>query len=299
MKYFIYLFKIKLMTSIYKSKEAKEIVMNLYEEKLESLQIDYDEIDVNTSFGQTRIIKTGNRKGKKLILFHGIHAGAPLTIEAVKELREDYLLIAIDTIGQATKSDETVLNIKDDSYAIWIDEVLEELEITSANFIGISYGAYILQKLITYKPKKIKKCIFVVPSGLVNSAVLPSLKKLSFPLIRFMITKKDNHLKSFIKAFVPEEDTFMFRMQKALFSGVNIDFRRPILLEEKDVSHFTNPVYMIVADNDIFFPGDKAEKRAKSIFKNLKEVHYLKDCKHMPRKKDHSEIQAKIKEWIQ
>ncbi len=98
----------------------------------------------------------------------------PLTIGAVKELRKEYLLIAIDTIGQATKSDETVLNIKDDSYAIWADEVLDKLNITSANFIGISYGAYILQKLITHRPKKVTKCVFVVPSGLVNGAILPS-----------------------------------------------------------------------------------------------------------------------------
>lgn len=286
------------MKELYKNALAKENIMSLYEEKLTSLAIDFQELDVNTYFGKTHVIKTGNENGKILVLFHGINAGAPLTIEAVKPLREKYLLYVIDTIGQATKSEETVLNIKNDSYALWADEVLDKLSIKEANFIGISYGAYILQKLITHKPKKVIKCIFVVPSGLVNGAFFLSIIKLTFPLIRFMITKKDKHLKSFIKAFVPDNDDFMFRLQKALLLGVNIDFRRPLLLQEKDISHFTNPTYIIVSDNDVFFPGNAAIKRAKKIFKNLKDVYYLKNSKHMPSVNHYFEIQQHIEKWI-
>lgn len=286
------------MKSIYKNEKAKTDLMSLYNEKLSSLDIDYEELDIETKFGLTRVIKTGNPKGKSIVLFHGINAGAPLTIEAVKELRDDYLLFAIDTIGQATKSAETVLNIKDDSYAIWAEEVIEKLNIENADFIGISYGAYILQKLMTYRPKTIDKCIFIVPSGLVNGSPWESLVKLTFPLIRFMITKKDNHLKAFTKAFIPENDDFMFRMQKILLLGVNIDYRRPTLLTEKDVVNFDKPVFIIEASDDIFFPGKEAEKRSREIFKNLKEVYFLKNSKHMPSKETFPEIQMKIREWL-
>lgn len=286
------------MSTIYKSQEAKQNIHQLYEEKLASLNIPYQEIDVQTSFGRTRIIKTGNQEGKKIVLFHGINAGAPLTIEAVKGLAQNYCLIAVDTLGQATKSDETILDINDNSYALWADEVLEQLQIQAASFIGVSYGAYILQKLICYKPDRVQQCIFVVPSGLVNGKAWPSFTKLSLPLMRYMITKKDQHLSAFIKNFVPEGDDFMFRLQKALLLGVKIDFRRPQLLQAKEIAHFDKPVYMIVADNDIFFPGDAATRRAQEIFKNLKEVHILKDCKHMPSVDTYPEIQAKIAAWI-
>lgn len=287
------------MGYLYKNQQAKTELMSLYEEKLKSLQIDYKDIDVKTSFGNTRVIKTGNESGKPIVLFHGINAGAPLTLEAVKDLRKDYLLFAIDTIGQATKSDENRIDIKDNSYALWAAEVLSKLNIKEANFIGISYGAYILQKLIAYKPEMVTKCIFVVPSGLVNGNFGVSMIKLTFPLLRFLITKKDSHLKKFIKAFVPEEDELMFRLQKALLTGVNMDYRRPLLIKEKDVQNFTNPVYMIVADDDVFFPGHEAIVRAKATFKNFKEAHVLKNCKHMPNKNSYSEIQQKIKIWLE
>lgn len=287
------------MKHLYKNPEAKSILMDLYDEKLQSLQIDFEEIDVKTSFGRTRIIKTGNEHGKKIALFHGNHAGAPLTIEAIKGLTKDYLFYAIDTVGQATKSDENRLNIYDNSFALWADEVLNELGVQKINCVGISYGAYILQKLISHKPERVEKCIFVVPSGLVNGKFVISMKKLTFPLLKFLITKKDSDLKAFSKAFVPEEDTFMFRLQRALLTGINMDYRRPVLLRESDVVHFTNPVYIIVADDDVFFPGDEAINRSKLIFKNFKEAHVLENCIHMPSEDRYPEIQQKIKTWVE
>ncbi len=287
------------MKPLYKNQEAKTDIMSLYEEKLNSLQIDYKEIDVKTSFGNTRVIKTGNENGKPIVLFHGINAGAPLTLEAVKDLRKYYLFYAIDTIGQATKSDENRIDINDNSYALWASEVLNSLNINKVDFIGISYGAYILQRLITYKPEMVSKCIFVVPSGLVNGKFGISMVKLTFPLIRFLISKRDSDLRKFIKAFVPEEDDFMFRLQKVLLTGLNMDYRRPTLLKEKDVRNFTNSVYMIVADDDVFFPGLEAINRAKVLFKNFKEAYILKNSKHMPSKENYVEIQQKIRAWLE
>ena len=244
------------MKQLYKTPESKDLILSLYNEKLESLDIEYENIDVVTSFGRTRVVKTGNKDGNIVFLFHGINAGAPLTLEAVKELGKDYLLFAIDTIGQATMSDENRINIEDNSYALWADEILKKLNIKDAYFIGISYGAYILQKLISYKPE-------------------------------------------LVKAFVPEEDEFMFRLQKALLTNLNMDYRRPILLREKDVKNFNNPVYMIVSDNDVFFPGLESIDRAKRIFNNFREAHILKNSKHMPNKEDYFEIQQKIKLWLE
>lgn len=287
------------MKNIYKSPQAKSEIMGLYDEKLKSLQIDFKEIDVNTTFGRTRVIKTGNENGGKIVLFHGINAGSPVTLEAVKDLRKDFLLYAIDTIGQATKSAENPINIKDDSYGVWADEVLNQLGLSEANFVGVSYGAYILQKLITHRPSKVAKCIFVVPGGLVNGTLSESMKRLTFPLIKFHITKKEKHLEEFTKVFVPEGDEFMLRMQRAMLTGFNMDYRRPVLLQEEDVENFTKPVYIIVADDDIFFPGIEALNRAKKLFKNIQGTHVLKNSKHMPSVDQFSEIQQKIKSWIE
>ena len=77
--------------------------MGLYDEKLKSLEIDYENIDIETSFGQTRIIQTGNETGKPVVIFHGINAGAPLTLEALKGITNEYLLFAMIQLDRQPK----------------------------------------------------------------------------------------------------------------------------------------------------------------------------------------------------
>mgnify|MGYP005994176557 FL=1 len=286
------------MASIYKNNKAKTDLMNLYDEKLKSLQIDYTNIDVNTKFGRTRVVKTGNSMGEKIVLFHGFNAGAPLTLEAVKGILGEYCFYVIETIGQATKSEERVMNIKDDSFALWVDEVLEKLELEKVNVIGISYGAFIVEKLITHKPERIEKCVLVVPSGIVNGDIWNSTKKLTFPLIRWKITKSEKHLKSFLNAFAPDNDDFLYRMLSVMMKGIKLDTRIPELLKPFEIENFKAPVYIIAAKNDVYFPGEKIVKRSKELFSNLKEVYLLENSKHMPSKDSHPIIQQKIKEWI-
>ena len=284
--------------SIYKNRETKEQLMKLYDEKLQSLAIKYTEIDVPTKFGLTRVVKTGNPKGKQVILFHGINAGAPVTLEAVKGLIDDYALVVIETVGQATKSEGVVMNIKDDSFAVWADEVLEYLNITNGTMVGISYGAFIVGKIIKFKPERIGKCILVVPSGIVNGDFWDSMKKLTFPLIKWHITKKDKDLTSFINAFIPKGDEFMHRMLSVMMKGVKLDTRIPTLLKAGDIKEFNKPVFVMAADNDVYFPGEKVIKRSAELFANLQETYLLKDSNHMPSESAFTEIELKLREWI-
>jgi len=286
------------MSSIYKNNQAKTDLMNLYDKKLKDLQIDFTNIDIDTKFGRTRVVKAGNCTGKKIVMFHGYNAGAPITLEAIKGILDKYCFYVIETIGQATKSAESIINIKDDSFALWVDEALEKLEIQKANVIGISYGAFIVEKTIIYKPQRIEKCILVVPSGIVNGNLWESITKLTFPLIRWKITKKEKHLKSFLSAFVPIENAFLYQMLSVIMKGVKLDTRIPKLLKSKEVKNFTAPIYIIAAKNDIYFPGEKIARRCKELFSNLKEIHLLENSKHMPSKFTYPIIQQKIMEWI-
>lgn len=184
--------------------------------------------------------------------------------------------------------------INDHSYVAWASEVSAQLGLERATFISISNGAYILQRWIMYKAYAIDKAIFIVPSGFVNGSFWPSMKRWTLPLVRFMITKKDNHLKSFLQSFVSNEDEFMLRLQKAFLTGLNMDYLGPTLPKEKDVSMFERPVYLLVAEDDVFFPGDKTLARAFQVFKNVRGVYTIKG-KLMPGRETYPEIEQTIK----
>ena len=62
------------MKTIYRSIEGKEKIINLYDSQLSRLKWPWKDVYVDTSFGKTHIIETGNLSGEPLLVFHGGNA---------------------------------------------------------------------------------------------------------------------------------------------------------------------------------------------------------------------------------
>lgn len=284
--------------SIYKSPEAKEKIFKLYDQKLASLEIEYEDIYVDTLAGSTHIIATGNIQNPPIVVLHGINAGAPVAFEAIKGLSKTFRIYAIDTVGQTTKSAETRLDLKDESFGKWLAETIDLLSISKAVFIGVSYGAFLLQKLMAYKPQLIEKAIFIVPGGLANGNFWESTKKLTLPLMKYMRTKKEADLLQFINAFYDEKDQYIIDLQKTLLTEVKMDYRRPPLLKKSDVENLDAPVFAIFAEKDVFFPYKKSLERCQSVFNNFEGYHVLKGSKHVPDFNFYNEIEEQVKKFL-
>lgn len=283
---------------MYKSPAAKVRIMALYDQKLAALGLPTQSLYLSTSAGETHVLQLGDTSLPPLLVFHGINAGAAATLEPVHPLSAHFCLYLVDTIGQATRSAETRLSLQGGAIGRWLVDVMDGLGLPNAHTIGISYGAFLLQKLMQFAPERIRKAVFVVPSGLVNGPVWPSIQRLSLPLLKFHLTKSRKDLASFLLAFHGEESEFWFDLHFELLTGTQMDYRRPPLLTAADVAALQAPVYAIVADNDVFFPGQQALAKCRAIFPNFQESHVLRDCKHMPDVAHYAEIQDKIKGWL-
>jgi len=286
------------MSILYKNQNARTTIMKLYDQRLARCAPDHESRYVTTSFGKTHVIICGNREKPPMVVLHGINAGAPMALECMTALFPHFCLYAIDTIGQATKSDETKLSYDDGSYGFWLDQTMAQLQLDRAHVVGISFGAFLLQKLMTHAGHRIDKAIFVVPGGLVDGAFGPSMKQLSWPLLRFMFNKSDANLKRFLSAFYNEVDEEALLFHRTTLTGIKMDYRRPKQLQPNDVVHFDRPVYGIFADNDVFFPGQSALERCQLLFKQFKGHHFLRDCKHIPDARYYNEISLQIKSWL-
>jgi pimeloyl-ACP methyl ester carboxylesterase len=284
--------------SLYKNPEAQQTMMRLYDEKLAACGIEYESVYVDTLAGKTHVIISGDAKLPPLVVFHGINAGAPLALEAIKHLNQTYRIYGIDTVGQATRSAETRLPMKGDAYGEWIAATLDGLQLEKVNVLAISYGAFLLQKMMAFQPDRLLKSIFVVPSGFVSGNFWRSMKELSFPLMRFLRSKKESDLLKFMDAFFITKDKHSIEMQKTLLLGFKMDYRRPILVKNRDTANVKTPVYVMVADDDIFFPGDKTLKRCADLFPSLKDTYILKQSKHIPDQSRYAEIEQIIAQWL-
>lgn len=284
--------------SIYKSDDARREILKLYDEKLASLGVEYDEQFVETRFGETHVVSIGDAEKPPVVVLHGINAGAPVALEAVKHLAKNHRLHAVDTIGQAGKSADTVLSVKDASYGVWLAEVFDCLNLEKVPVIGVSYGSFILGRLIKHQPERVERAIFVVPIVFSNGSFLQGIFKLLLPMRKFLKTEDTEDLKKFISAFYTETDDFSVRLQRAILLGVNLDTRRPPLFTAADAKNFAAPVYVLAAENDIFAPAEKTIKKSREIFKTLKETEILPNTKHVPAAKDYERIERIIERWL-
>ncbi len=286
------------MATIYKNDQARREILRLYDERLQRCAPDHESRYVDTFAGKTHVLICGNPAKPPLVVLHGINAGAPMALEAMTALFPHFRLYAIDTVGQTTRSAETRLPVEDDSLGRWIAETMDQLGLTRAHVAGISYGGFLLQKLMTFAGHRIDKAVLVVPGGLVDGPFWPSMQKLSWPLMRFLLTKSDKNLRRFLEAFYAEVDEDALRFQRNTLLGVKMDYRRPKHLQKADVAGFDRPVYGIFADTDVFFPGFRALERCQELFSDFRDHHILKGCRHIPDARFYPEISEKIKGWL-
>jgi pimeloyl-ACP methyl ester carboxylesterase len=204
----------------------------------------------------------------------------------------------VDIIGQPNRSAETRLPLKGDDYGRWLDQVMDGLGLEKAPFIGVSYGAFIFQKFIAYRPDRIQAAIFVVPGGFGDGSPFKSVFNVLIPMWRYLRSRKEEDLLKFMDAFYSTTDAFSVAYQKAVLHGVKMDLRRPPIFTGKQGRGLQAPVFLLAVRDDIFFPGAKAEKLCRKVFRNFREAVFLEGAKHIPAPREFPEIAGRIDAWL-
>jgi pimeloyl-ACP methyl ester carboxylesterase len=282
------------MARLFSSKAAKKEILDLYYDKLEELGITYEIHTLETSFEDTNILITGNKTGPPLVLLHGSNGCAPIAIEALIGLVNDFRIYAIDVIGQPNLSAETRPDMRSDAYGQWIQEILSRLYIHNVTIVGISFGGFISWKTLLFDERRISKAFLIVPAGIVNGNPIQALWKVFLPMKRYMKTQKQKYVHRFLAALFTQEDPFAFRFLSKVFLHFKMDFSPIPLINKKEAAGVKTPLYLAGAEYDLLFPGKKMLHRARKIFPSLQETFFLEGSKHVPDAKGNEQLST----WI-
>ncbi len=270
------------MKSIYKSEEGKKQILDLYDKQLSFLKNPWKDVYVDTSFGKTHVIETGNPSGEPLLFFHGGNSTSAYTLLTLDFIMSDFHVFAVDTIGHPGKSAETSLSPNNYDYGKWAGEVIDILGYEYMCLFGGSFGAGIIAKTMCVVPEKIKRVVIYVPSGIKNAPAINN-SKMMLPMIMYWITGKDSWLK---KVFMPlaisedniTDDIFETARLSILHSKVKTGMPRDV--DEKLMIKCTAPTLVMAAEKDCLFPGKGVIERAKRIIPNC-ETYLLEGRGHM------------------
>lgn len=282
------------MSSLFKSEIGKNDILDLYNEKLIELDIDFDYKLIDTNYGKTNIIITGSSSSPPLFIIHGSNACAPISLETYPNLSKQFQVFAIDVLAQPNKSAETRLSMKDESYGIWINEIIQSLNLNNVTLVGFSFGGLVILKTLINKEDKIKEVYLASPAYIVNGNPLKAIFKVFIPMKRYMKNKKVKFVERFLNGLFTERDEFAIKYLSKVFLNFNMDFTPVPVISKAEAKKIKTPITLIAAKNDIIFPGEKMLRRASKIFLSLKSTVLLENSKHVQSKADNLKIEKLI-----
>jgi pimeloyl-ACP methyl ester carboxylesterase len=278
------------MQSLYKSETGKVEILNLYNQKLEGLNINYQYQDVETSFGKTNVIIVGDASKPPILIVHGSNGCAPIALETYSGLEVHFQVFAVDVLAQPNKSAETRLSIKNDDYGKWLHEVIDNLKLKEVTLAGFSFGGLVILKALEFKDANIKEVFLTAPAYLVNGNPLKALFKVFIPIKRYIKTKKVTYVERFLNELFTEKDAFAIEFLSKVFLHFKMDFSPVPIIKTQAAKSIKTAITLIAAKNDLMFPGEKMIKRANKIFPSLKKTILLEQSKHVQNSDDNKRI---------
>lgn len=278
----------------FKSKEGKEKIITLYNQKLNRLYIEYTEKPVDTRYGITNVIITGDTKKPPLVLIHGTGGCAPQILDSFPNLTSKYCVYAIDVLAQPNKSAENRLGMKSLDYGKWLIEVIVKLRLKNVSLVGFSFGGFISLKALEFNETPIRQVFLIAPVYIVNGNPLLGLVKMFIPLKKFIKTNNQKHIKKVMDVLFSEYDDFALNYMSNTFQHCNMDFSPLPVISKDSAKNIKTPISIFAAEKDLMFPGKKMIKRAKKVFPSLKECFLLRKSNHVPSKTDFEYIEQTI-----
>lgn len=275
--------------SEFKNPEAKLFVERWIDSTIETGALNYEKIDVPTSFGKTRVLafNHSDKDLKPVIYVPGARTcGVFLSLSNhLQNLSENHRIYLLDVVGQVGISDGVCPSLKDVSYGVWLDEVCRKLGVERAVFVGASFGGQIIMKFAAVAPEKIERAVLMNPIGFSNISFAPlnlyrTLAPVIFPnrqtvqkfLDRIVFAPNDGiaaETKERVTDFV-ENAVKNFR-----FAG-----EYPSKMSDAEIGKLAAETHLLVGARDGLIPFRKTIQRAKELLPNLKSVEIFPEQAH-------------------
>lgn len=284
--------------TIYKSEQGKKAIHEGYKSYLSRLNVDFERLHIPTKFGSTHTLVTGPDDGKPVFIFQGGNCINPMTLSWFSSLFKEYRVIAPDTPGHPGYSDETRMSGRDESFALWISDLMKHFNIEKSAFVGPSFGGGIILRLATFMPEKIACSVLVSPAGIHLGSKLEMIIKILLPLMRFKMGFSEEHLKKITDIMslssMKEAD---HKIISAIFKHVKLEQDMPRLTTKDELTNYNAPTMILSGQHDIFFPGDQLNSKAQGLFSNLITSKAF-DMGHFPDEDHLVEMNEMIKDFL-
>lgn len=177
---------------ILKSDEASKRNENWYRQFLERVDGKTNSIEISTSYGKNHVLLAGDSSKPPLICLHSMMTSSAHLASEMGAYLNQFYIIAPDLPGQSVRGLPIRLPYTDNAHAIWLQEILDGLNLQSVHLLGVSLGGFVARQFASDNPDRVKSLILIVPAGIVQGSLLKGFTKMALPMVLYKIfpTKK-------------------------------------------------------------------------------------------------------------
>ncbi|BCJ98888.1 alpha/beta fold hydrolase [Anaerocolumna chitinilytica] len=264
----------KLNHEIYKSDDAKNEIISMYDEFVKRYEF-VKSIQIETIQGITHVLVCGEENKPPLILLHGSGMNSSMWLGELQEYAKYYRVYAVDIPGEPGKSFPIQMPLTDNSYSKWLHDVMTKLNVRKANVVGISLGGWMALNYAIVFPDDVDRLVLISPSGIGKQKVSFLLYAIWYGLrgekgVEKLISKINGG-----KQLHPN----MLRYQKCIRNGFQYRTGKIPILSDEEIQNLAVPCCIIVGEKDIMLSSQDTIQRIKKLLPQA-QTNYLEGEGH-------------------
>ncbi|MFI0352727.1 alpha/beta fold hydrolase [Actinomadura sp. 9N407] len=154
------------MSTIYKSEAGASEIRRHYQEALHTWPVPAEHVRIPTREGETFVVVSGPEDAPPLLLLHGSGTNTTTWLADIASWARHFRTYAVDVIGEPGLSAPSRPSLVSDAHALWLDDLLDGLGITSASIVGTSLGGWLALDYATRRPERVSRLALLCPGGL-------------------------------------------------------------------------------------------------------------------------------------
>lgn len=266
---------------IFQNNDAKKKLEVWYQVFLEKIDFPTESKYVETSLGSNHVLIAGDKTKPPLLCLHSMLTSSAHLVSELQELLDHYHIIAPDLPGQSIRGLETRLSYKDDSFAEWLHELVQNMDLKRFDLLGISLGGFAALQFTKIHTQKVRNLILIVPAGIVRGSVWEGIKKMAIPSVLYQLNPSEERLKKFVDPLLTTWDDDWAHYIGDAFTNFKPDLRIPPLISDGELQDWQIPTLVFAGEEDISFPGKPMLQRLKSQNPDI-QTELMRNCKHSP-----------------
>ncbi|EME50745.1 alpha/beta fold hydrolase [Amycolatopsis decaplanina] len=276
------------------SSEARAEYEAVYERGLAALPAPAGIHDVQTAFGVARVYRFGQPGGTPIVLLPGRAGTAVMWEPNLTALLGHGEVYAVDLIGEAGRSEQTVPIRDGADQAAWLSTVLAELDLAAVHLIGYSFGGWLAVNLAVRAPERLRSLTVIDPVltfggltvGLVVRATLaaiPGIDRWARPAFLDWISGGAEVDAADPVARVIDEGMRTYR----------IALPSPKLFTDEQLRSLRMPVLALIAGRSVIHHPERAAARARELLR-LGQVELWPSATHAIAGEAATEVNARV-----